>query len=410
MSALRTRRHSSTAREHPVLRWVSALLVGAALFVPIYNYFIIAGAAAGIEAHDVVLLLGPDRPAPPPPPTDEAQGQWVNILVMGSDTRVGANANIGGDNGGDTSMRNDTTMILHVSADRSRVEIVSIPRDSRVRIPDCELSDGTQVPGWTGKFNIAFSNGGREGEVGDAAACTIRAVEALTGIRIDEYVVVDFYGVQSIIDILGGVPMCIPFDIVSPKAQLTLEAGPQILNGAEAIGWARARTLEFPDKATRRAFEAIYGGNGDDRSRIARQQQLIGSVFEVAIAQNLMMHPAQLTSVLQAAAGSMTVSPNFKEVDYLVGLAWSIRHIDKANIVFVTVPTKMNANGSDVDWLPASATLFQNIVDDVPIEGKSVAEMSTAAPVPSPTATGGTATGTAVEGDIDLLASCVTGG
>lgn len=402
------KRHAVRSRDHGVLAGVLALVIGAVAFVPSYIYFSAAGALEQVHYQDVTLLLGPDLPDPPPPPTDEVKGQWINILLMGSDTRVGANAAIGGANGSSTEMNNDTTILMHISADRTRIELISIPRDSVVRLPGCERSDGSSTYPETTRFNRAFYIGGMKGVVGDAAACTIKTVQSLTDIYISEYIVVDFVGVQNIINVLGGVPMCIPFDVSSPKAGLKLEAGPQILGGWAAVAWARARTMEFTSSADRKAFEAMYGPNGNDLYRIKRQQELVGKVFEVALSQNLFLHPTQLTDLFEAAADSMTVSPNMRELDFLIGLAWSLRDIDKANIVFTTVPTRTNPEDPNTLVFSSSAdALFAAIRNDQPISGNSVADMSDAAPVPAPSSS--TGTDPASGETIDILGACTVG-
>ena len=164
--------------------------------------------------------------------------------------------------------RSDTTIVVHISADRSRVEMVSIPRDSLVDIPSCKRSDGSEsYPQYNAMFNSAFSIGGQTGEVSDAAACTQKTVESLTGVYVDDFVVVNMAGFVNMIDALGGVPMCIEEDIASPKAHLDLlTAGYHVLDGTTALGYARARTGT--------------GLNGSDTSRIGRQQELIAAVAQ----------------------------------------------------------------------------------------------------------------------------------
>ncbi len=410
MSALHTRprRHASTARQHGVLVAVVALIFGAVAFVPTLYYFIGTGALAQVEHHDITLLLGPDRPAPAPPPTDEVAGQWVNILIMGSDTRVGENAVVGGENGDATDMRNDTTMIVHISADRTRIEIISIPRDALVRISACTTSDGVTHPGWTGMFNQAFSSGGRYGSTSDAAACAVRTVEDITGIRIDEFAVLDFVGFAQVIDALGGVPMCIPGRIVAAKAGLDLQPGPQILMGEAATAWVRLRTAEVGQQ--------WMGINGSDLSRIDRQHELLSKVAEKALGSGLLMHTLRFAAVVQATAGSLTTSDNLADFNWLWGLMWSVRHIDPANIVFTTVPVK--GAPSDPNRLVFKSTapdLFQAIIDDVPISGTSVADVSDAAPAPAPAPSGSAGTepssivGNSVVGTVDLLGACPAG-
>src|SRR5450756_636388 len=108
-------------------------------------YFAIQG---NIKGADVTALLGTDRPTKKPAnPGDPNAGRDLNILLLGSDNRNGENGNIGGRVA--TGMRSDTTIIMHVSADRSRIELVSIPRDTWVTIPECRRRDGSTSQPWT---------------------------------------------------------------------------------------------------------------------------------------------------------------------------------------------------------------------------------------------------------------------
>ena len=133
------------------------------------------------------------------------------------------NGAIGGKVAG--GMRSDTTMIMHISGDRSRVDFLSIPRDMRVRVSDCKLLDGSTVKGWTGKFNIAFANGGKHGNEAEAAACTMQTLQDLTGITFEHYAVVDFAGFENMINSVGGVPMCIDKKIDDRRSHLHLKPG-----------------------------------------------------------------------------------------------------------------------------------------------------------------------------------------
>src|SRR5699024_9830703 len=119
----------------------------------------------------------------PANPDDPNAGNEYNILVMGSDSREGDNQDIGG--GDFPGMRSDTTLLVHIAADRSRVDVVSIPRDLVVDIPSCTLPDGTETQprlegqGWSDQdrmWNVPFFLGGSTGDVAAAAACTWRKI------------------------------------------------------------------------------------------------------------------------------------------------------------------------------------------------------------------------------------------
>ena len=169
------------------------------------------------------------------PDKKEVEGpkEPLNVLVMGSDTRDGAGNNIDNLTGG--GARSDTTILLHVSADRKRAYGVSIPRDSLVTRPDCKTKGGETIPGGTDvMWNDAFSVGG--------PACTIQQFEQITGVYIDHFVVVDFAGFEDMVDAIDGVEVCIPEDIADPAHGINIPAGTREIAGARGAQ-LRARPL-----------------------------------------------------------------------------------------------------------------------------------------------------------------------
>jgi anionic cell wall polymer biosynthesis LytR-Cps2A-Psr (LCP) family protein len=102
----------------------------------------------------------------------------LDLLVLGSDTREGVGEGFQG-TGEDfvEGERADTTLLVHIAAERDAAWIVSIPRDSWVALPACPARDGEPLPAREGQINSAFEEGG--------LPCTVRAVESLTGVRID---------------------------------------------------------------------------------------------------------------------------------------------------------------------------------------------------------------------------------
>lgn len=307
-----------------------------------------------IETHDVTALLGEDRPVRTEPvdPTDPNAGRALNILLMGSDVRDGANAAIGGDVEG---MRSDTTIVLHISADRQRVDLVSIPRDSHVDVPECPRSDGTASSPRSTRFNEAFSLGSQSGNVADAAACTIRTVESLTGVFIDGWFLVDFAGFVNMVDALGGIPMCIPNDMRSPKAGLELAAGQQTLDGTTALAFARART-------------GTGVGDGSDTNRLGRQQQLLAATANEVLSKNLLTDSTKLYLFLNAATQSLTADPETGNLSSLAGLAFSLREVPSGNITFMTVPFRSwPQDPNQVEWTDEADTIWANMAADVPL-------------------------------------------
>ncbi len=351
-------RHATRVPGHRILAAALGVVAAVAGFGIVFVETSLNLADDGFTTEDISALLPSQTPSATPSatadadPEDLSAGKALNILLLGSDTRLGDdNQELGkGDVGG---MRNDTTMIMHISADRSRVEMLSIPRDSRVAISNCKMLDGSTVLGWTGKFNIAFSNGGQNGNVAEAAACVATTIYDLTGLLVDHYAVIDFSGFVEMVDALDGVPMCVTEDVYSPKAHLDLEAGAQVLDGTTALAWARARTG--------------YGlGDGTDLMRIERQQELLTNMARKALGLNVLTDAKKGTKFINALAASMTMDPDLGDSRYLLGLAWSLRDFDTENLYMATVPWQYAGDASgDVLWTqPDAQEAFDALIKD----------------------------------------------
>ncbi|SEJ20515.1 LCP family protein [Demequina mangrovi] len=347
-------RHATRVPTHRTFAALLGVVAAVTGFTAVFFETSLNRATDGITTEDVSALLPEVTESIDAEEglTDDAEGRALNILLLGSDTRAGDdNQELGkGDVGG---MRNDTTMIAHVSADRSRIELVSIPRDSRVAISDCQMFDGSTVRGWTGKFNIAFSNGGQNGNVAEAAACVITTVYDLTGLMVDHWAVVDFAGFVDMVDAIDGVPMCITQDVRSSKAHLDLEAGAQVLDGTEALAWARART-------------GTGLGDGTDLMRIERQQELLTNMARKVLGLNVLTDVTKGTKFVNALARSLTMDTGLGDGHYLVGLAWSLRNFDTSNLYMTTVPWEYAGDGSgDVLWTqPDAQEVFSALKHD----------------------------------------------
>lgn len=312
---------------------------------------VVAGAGAlwwrlegNIHRVDVSAQLASNRPSLPDGP--------LNILLIGSDTRVGQDAPDSSVSGA----RSDTTLVAHVSADRQHVTVVSIPRDSMVKMPPkCDAKvPKDQWP--VQQFNAAFSMGG--------PACTINTIEANTGVFINHFAVVDFNGFKGMVDALGGVPVCTEVPINDAKAHLKLAAGRHVLDGTQALGYVRVRYTE---------------GDGSDLGRIKRQQAFLSSVVQEATRTSLLLRPDRLFSFLDAATQSLTTDEDF-DIRTMQELASSVKDIGISNVKFVTVPVEAYApDPNRVQWSAAAETLWQTLRDDQVIGAKPTAAPSASA-------------------------------
>lgn len=377
-------RHARRLVARRALRVVALSLTGVLLFG--VSAFAALGARLNSNIHqmDVGSLLG--EPAPTDGTTVEADpvdpnaGRPINILVLGSDQRNGANAAIGG---ADPSTNSDTAIVLHISANRDRVEAVSIPRDSLVDIPSCQATNGKKSgPQHNAMFNSAFGTGWQLGkDLASAAACTGRTVQNTTGLKIDHFIVVDFVGFQAMVNAVGGVNICIPRDLHDVYTGLNLKAGQQTLNGVQALQFARARHGNI--------------GNGGDLDRIGDQQRLIAAIANQVLSADTLANPAKVTSFLSAATSSLTVDSGLNLVT-LSGLAYSLRSVRANDITFMTIPVlTAPSDPNRLVWAPAAKTVWADMVADKPIAGADApVSTPTSSATPSHAATSGGATAT----------------
>ena len=339
------------------------------------------------------------------PPVGSSKGE--NVLVIGSDARVGGNSALGGGDAHDVG-RSDTAFLLHVYADHKHAVAVSIPRDTLVTIPPCRLPDGS----WTRTqnntmFNAAYS-------VGQTAkgnpACAQNTVENLTGLRVDHTVVVDFKGFASLTDAVGGVKVCLPNDVYqgdlnpnrSSRGKRLFPKGEQTVSGQKALDYVRIR----------------HGiGDGSDIGRIKRQQAFVASLMKDVKSNGLT--PTHLLPLADAATKSLTVDPGLGSADKLISFAMSLKNVDLHNTKFVTVPWRYQ--GARVALVqPDTDELWAALKADRTVDGKDASgkKKTGAEPAPSdspgPAATIGAGVrvavynGTAVDGLAARAANTLT--
>ncbi|WP_405440209.1 LCP family protein [Streptomyces avidinii] len=300
-----------------------------------------------------------------------------NILLIGSDSRSGRNnAGYGRDKG---TQRSDTTILLHLPQDRRSATAVSIPRDLMTDIPICTQVDGSRTGEQFAQFNWAFQWGG--------AACTIRTVEKLTGIRIDHHMVIDFGGFKKMVDAIGGVEVCLKEPVNDAEAKLRLAAGRQTLQGEKALGFVRARHSL---------------GNGSDTERMDRQQQFLGSLVKKVQSNGVLLNPARLYPLLDAATSSVTTDPELASLRGLYELVRGMRDIPTEQVKFLTVPRKPYAPNPNRDELvePAAEQLFQQLRTDKPVTVTPPKPEPT--PAPAEAADEDTESGTSGTSDTDV--------
>ncbi len=292
------------------------------------------------------------------PEVVEAEGpkQPLNVLIMGSDARFDDAA---------FGQRSDTTILLHVSADRKRAYGISIPRDSLVNRPACRKG---QVPAKTdAMWNEAFSI---------SAGCTMQQFEQLTDIRLDHHVIVDFPGFKDMVNAVGGVNMCIPEEIVDEKYLMTtIPAGKSVkLQGQQALDYVRVR----------------HGvGDGSDISRAKRQQAFIAAMANKVLSAEVMTNPIKLISFLDAATKSLHADEGLSSPKALADLALEFKNIGLDDIQFITIPINYypvgSPNSGRVYWTEDADLVWKAIRQDKPIPEEFLTGVLKAGPGKTPT-------------------------
>ena len=290
----------------------------------------LAGSLGNIKVQDISNQLS-NRPTKNPNPSE---GEPINILVIGTDTRQGQGTSFG--KGFGASQRSDTVILVHIAGNRKWATAVSLPRDTQVNSPDCILEDGKISKGGSARFNLAFGRGG--------PACTITQVEAITGVFIDHFVVVNFHGVQAIVKSIGGVEVCLNKAVKDKDSKLNLPAGVTNLDGGQALAFLRARHNL---------------GDGSDISRIRRQQDFLASLTKKVMSAGTLLNPIKLVNLLNAVADSLTTDPGIGTIDGMKDVAIQLQDLKPSTVRFITAPNSPNpANRATVLFNAKAEELF----------------------------------------------------
>ncbi|WP_121749209.1 LCP family protein [Streptomyces sp. E2N166] len=309
-----SRRRGRGRRRRPRAKRRRAVLVAAWSAAGIV---VLGGTGAGVlffklngnlTSLDIDQALGTDRP-------EKADNGSQNILVLGSDTRSGGNKKLGGGSD-DGTARSDTAMVVHVYKGHQKASVVSIPRDTLIDRPECTDTDGGEHPAADDvMFNSAYSTGG--------AACAVKTVESISGLRMDHYLEVDFSGFQKLIDDLGGVDITTTEAIKDPDSHLDLPTGTHTLDGEQALGLVRTR----------------HGvGDGSDLGRIQLQQAFVKALVDQVKDIGLLGNPKKLYDVADTATKTVTTDSDLGSVNSLMSFAGGLKGIGPASMNMVTMP------------------------------------------------------------------------
>lgn len=332
-------------RKKKIIKWTAIVVSTTLVLILAIGAFVILQLTGNIK-HTALLQNGVTQS---PEPVDKYGRSPLNILVIGSDGRNNAaDCKIGGDCG--PGQNADVEMVVHLSADRSNATVMSIPRDTMVDLPHCTDSENnTSGGGYRAQITTSLQWG---------PSCTVTAVHDLTGLTIDHFVMVDFVGVETMSQALGGVQVCVSAKMYDPDSQLRLNKGNNTVEGASALAFVRTRHGFF---------------DGSDLGREKAQHYFLSAMIREVRANMNLSDFTTLYKVADAATKALTVDDGLAGVTGLEGLAVTMNRVPTNRITFVTMPWDLDPtnNARVIALQPQANQMFQNIGNDVPYSAGS---------------------------------------
>lgn len=264
---------------------------------------------------------------------DKSSGEDLVFLIVGSDSRAGLDdlTNFGAAGGA----RGDVVMLVRLDRANSTAQMLSIPRDYYVEIPGHGQS----------KINAAYSYGG--------PSLMVQTIKSNFDVEINHYVEVDFVGFQALVDQLGGIEITFPYPARDSKSGLDVDAGTQLLDGSQALAYARSRH-----------YQELQGGSwvsvkANDFGRSERQQEVIRAVLSGLKTPGSI---AEAGDIAAAMSQHMTIDSNLAEIS-VGSLLWDFKGILTGSIEGATLPGDVKTiNGSSVVVAsePEASTMLAN--------------------------------------------------
>ncbi|MFZ4181964.1 LCP family protein [Streptomyces pseudogriseolus] len=334
-STSRRRRGQEAPRRRRTGRWIllslAVLLVAGAGAA----YWLWTDLDGNINGVDINEAIGDDRPEKLP-----TSGQ--NILILGSDSRAGDNAEL--NTGKIAGARSDTALVMHIPEGRTQAVAVSIPRDTLVTRPECKDGEGSTVASAERvMFNSIYSQVG--------PACVVKTVEEMSGVRMDHYVEIDFAGFKDLVDAIGGVEVTVDQDIHDTSSGLDLAAGTHRLNGTESLQFVRTR----------------HGvGDGSDLGRIGLQQEFMIALLGEIKKQDLLGSPTKTYEIADTLTAALTTDSELASLTALADFGRSMNGVDPGSMETIMLPVAYDKQDPNrvVAAEPQASTLWKAIRSD----------------------------------------------
>lgn len=299
-----SRRPGPVRRRRRPLTVLATVLSACVLLASTIGYGLVTYYNSQITRIGISGIPGFQRPAASP-------DQAVNFLLVGSDTRSGANSSYNAASGSSSYVagaRSDTQLLVHVPPGNGKITVVSFPRDAYVQIPAYNGHPATHA-----KINSAFDEGGPD--------LLIATIERLTGMRIDHFMDIDFVGFKGMVNALGGLTVCVRTTRHDKDSGDYLTAGVHKINGTQALAFVRDRhTFTLQD---------LY--------RIKDQQYFLATMLKKVESAGTLTNPIALNNFLSALSKSVTVDSSLS-LAAMKNFAERMRTLDAAHVTFVTLP------------------------------------------------------------------------
>ncbi|MHA7223888.1 LCP family protein [Arthrobacter sp. RHLT1-20] len=290
----------------------------------------------------------------------------MQILILGSDTRDGKNSQYGSANESTGYGHSDVMMLMDISADNKRVNVISFPRDLLVDIPKC--TDPESKRDFQAQKKVMINAAMSEAGIG----CAVDTVNKLTGLEIDHFMMADFNSVKELSNAVGGVDVCISDAVYDPDSGLRLPKGTSKVEGEQALAFLR----------TRHAF-----ADGGDLGRIKGQQGFLSSLVRKIKDDGTLGNPGKMLQIADVITKNLTIDDGMASVPTLLTVANRLKNIDVGKVAFVAVPAEPAVSDTNRLQLaePAASQLFAAMRKDVDLTDPTAAPSASASAEPSAT-------------------------